>query len=56
MALIVKNIPNKIPVKQVKGSDPRPKRQHMPNWTAWQNETIKKLKAEKNSGKREEHA
>jgi len=48
MALIVKNIPNKVPVKQVKGRDSRPKsREFMPNWTAWQNKTIEKLKADK---------
>jgi len=48
MALIVKNIPNKIPVKQVKGRDPRPKsREFMPSWTKWRDETISRLKAEK---------
>ena len=51
MALIVKNIPNKIPVKQVKGRDPRPKsREHMPRWTKWQSETIERLKADKAAG------
>lgn len=54
MTLIIRNKP---PINKVKDSgNPKPERQHMPNWTAWQNETIKKLKAEKNSGKREEHA
>ena len=58
MALIVKQIDNKRPVKQVKTSgDPRQKsREHMPRWQKWQNETIAKLKAEKTGGKREEHA
>ena len=58
MALIVKNIPNKRPVKQVKDSgNPKPEsREFMPRWTKWQSETIAKLKAEKTGGKREEHA
>lgn len=49
MALIVKNIPNKRPVKQVKNSgNPKPEsREHMPRWTKWQNETISRLKEDK---------
>ena len=49
MALIVKQLQNKRPVKTMTGSgDPRPKsREFMPNWTKWQNETISKLKADK---------
>ena len=52
MALIVKQLQNKRPVKTMTGSgDPRPKsREHMPRWTKWQSETIERLKADKAAG------
>ena len=56
MALIVKQIDNKRPVKQVKTSgDPRQKsREHMPNWEHWKNTTIEQLKNSKAAAAKDE--